>query len=230
MDYSIKNILAIDCSSSEMKLGLQFGGDRLVKSSVSAEQSHSTLIMKSIANLLQSANCKVTDINAIVVATGPGSFTGLRIGLACAKGMAAALGISVVGVSLLDLAIHKLSGLGKVIIVVFPFKKGSFFVAELANGRINQKEIKVVTIEELKIHLSGNLAAGMGEIELAKLVEAKENLIDAGKTAFDASDLIYVGVQKLNQNEIEELSKLEPLYLQKSQAEIKFEQNRNRQS
>ncbi|HEX2897637.1 MAG TPA: tRNA (adenosine(37)-N6)-threonylcarbamoyltransferase complex dimerization subunit type 1 TsaB [candidate division Zixibacteria bacterium] len=230
MDYSTKNILAIDCSSSELKLGFQFGGDRMVKSAFPAEQSHSVLIMKSIANLLESANCKVSDINAIVVATGPGSFTGLRIGIACAKGMASALGIPVVGVSLLDLSVYKLAGLGKDIKVVFPFKKGSYFVADLANGVINQSEIKVVTQEELKAHLNGKLAAGIGEIDLGKLVETKEYIVDSGKTAFDATELIYIGIERLNQNKIEDLAKLEPLYLQKSQAEIKFEQNRNRQS
>lgn len=211
-------------------MGFQFGGDRLVKSSTAAEQSHSVLIMKSIANLLRSANCKVSDINAIVVATGPGSFTGLRIGIACAKGVAAALGIPVVGVSLLDLAVYKLAGMGKEIKVVFPFKKGSYFVAELANGVIHQSEIKVVTNEELKSYLKGSLAAGIGDIYLEKLVETKENIVDSGKTAFDATELIYIGIERLNQNKIEDLAKLEPLYLQKSQAEIKFEQSRNRQS
>src|SRR5574341_1324197 len=112
MDYSSKNILAIDCATSEMKLGLKFGGDRLVKSAVAAEQSHSAQIIKGIAALMASAKCKVTELDAIVVATGPGSFTGLRIGLACAKGMAVALNIPVVGVSLFEVAGYKLAKAG----------------------------------------------------------------------------------------------------------------------
>ncbi len=226
--YSSKNILAIDCSSSVMKLGLQFGGDRLVKSVIPAEQAHGALIMKGIAQLLQSANCSVSDINAIVVATGPGSFTGLRIGIAAAKGMASALNIPVVGVSLLELAEYKLAGIGKNVKVVLPFKKGAYFVAALKDGKIDEKSVVAVTFNELAQHANGSLVASMGGAELTPHISDIKKIIESQKTDFDASDLIFLGITKLNRHEIPDLAKLEPLYLQKSQAEIKFEQNRGK--
>jgi len=226
-DYSNKTVLAIDCSSSEMKLGLQFGSDRLIKSVTPAEQSHGALIMKGIEQLLQSANCLVQDINAIVVATGPGSFTGLRIGIAAAKGMASALKIPVVGVNLLELAEYKLAGVGQNLKVVLPFKKGSYFVAALEKGKIDESMVAAVSHDELFKHANGSLVASVGNVDLSQLFSDKSKLFDSDKTDYDASDLIYLGVEKLNRNEIPDLAKLEPLYLQKSQAEIKFGQNRN---
>lgn len=225
-EFNSKNILAIDCSSSEMKLGLKFGGDRLVKSVTPAEQAHGALIMKGIAQLLQSANCQVQDINAIVVATGPGSFTGLRIGIAAAKGMASALNIPVVGVNLLELAEYKLAGIDKKVKVVLPFKKGSYFVAALENGKIEESAVAAISSDELLENAKGSLMASMGEVDLFKLFSDRSLLIDSEKTAYDATELIYLGVEKLDRSEIPELAKLEPLYLQKSQAEIKFEQDR----
>jgi len=230
MNYSSKNILAIDCASSELKLGLQFGGDRLVKSATPAEQSHSALIMKSISNLLHSANCNVADLNAIVVATGPGSFTGLRIGLACAKGMAVALGIPVVGVSLFELAAYLLNNSGKKMKVVLPFKKGSYFVAVFEEGKIDESAVTAVTSDELIKQINGSMIAGFGGVELTQLISDKSKLIDPEKTIYDATELVYLGVQKLNRKEFADIAKLEPLYIQKSQAEIKFEQNRNEEA
>ncbi len=226
-EFNNKIVLAIDCSSPEMKLGLQFGGDRLVKSAVPAEQAHGALIMKGIAQLLQSANCQVQDINGIVVATGPGSFTGLRIGIAAAKGMALALNIPVVGVSLLELAEYKLAGVGQNVKVVLPFKKGSYFVATLINDKIDESAVLVVSSEELNSHIGGSLVAGMGNIDLSVLVADKVQIIESNRTDFDASELTNLGVMKLNRKEISDLVNLEPLYLQKSQAEIRFEQDRN---
>ncbi len=230
MDYSAKNILAIDCSTSEMKLGFQFGADRLVKSITPAEQSHSALIMKGIAQLLHSADSKVQDLNAIVVATGPGSFTGLRIGIAAAKGMAAALGIPVVGVSLFELAAYKIDKAGNEVKVVVPFKKGAFFVAVLQRGKIDESEIATVTSDELKNYVNGGLIAVLGGADISGLIPDKRQLINSEKTKYDASELIYLGVQKLNRKELADLARLEPLYVQKSQAEIKFEQNRNQKA
>ncbi len=227
IEFQLKNILAIDCSTSAMKLGLQFGGDRLVKSNIPAEQAHGALIMKGIAQLLESAHCKIQDIEALVVATGPGSFTGLRIGIAAAKGMALALKIPVVGVSLLDLAEHKLAGIGENVKVVLPFKKGSYFVGELVNGKIDESTVAAVASDDIRKQVEGSLAAGMGNIDVSLLVSDKSRTIESNRTEYDATELIYLGIIKLNRNEIPELAKLEPLYLQKSQAEIRFEQSRN---
>ena len=230
MDYTDKNILAIDCSSSEMKLGLQFGGDRLVKSSIRAEQTHSAEIIKGISSLLDSANCKKSELDAIVVSTGPGSFTGLRIAIACAKGMAIALGIPVVGVNLFEVAAYKLAGETEKIQVLLPFKKNAFFAAELSRGEIIESEITAVTAEEINDKSNCSPVAIIADAGQSELLEDRDKILESSKTEYDATELIYLGIQKLSRNEIPDLAKLEPMYIQKSQAEIKFEERQNRKS
>jgi len=229
-DFRSQNILAIDCSSSEMKLGLQFGEDRLVKSSTGAEQAHGALILKGITGLLQSANCPVSNLNAIIVTTGPGSFTGLRIALACAKGMAVALKIPVVSVNLFELAAYKLSTINRQIKVLVPFKKDSFFVGTVNNGIFDESSIEAVSAQEVNQQIKGCLIAGINTVALASIITDKSKIIDADKTTYDATELIFLGMEKLNRNEIPDLAKLEPLYVQKSLAEIKFEERFKQQS
>jgi tRNA threonylcarbamoyladenosine biosynthesis protein TsaB len=232
-DY--KNILAIDCATDEMKLGLQFGGDRLVKSNTDAKQSHSALIVKKIQSLLASAGCRVADIDAIVVATGPGSFTGLRIGIACAKGMGSALGIPVVGVNQFELAAYKLTNVKSKVKVIVPFKKDEVFTGIVENGKFDASSIATVSKSDLARHTDGIKSAVMGIDEsILEQIRQGESAAHRGRessgfesVSCDATELIYLGVEKLNGGAIPDLAKLEPLYVQQSQAEIKFERHQS---
>lgn len=135
MHDSFENILTIDSSSNILKLALLFHGDRLVKSEESAEQSHGQILLKKVDALFESAGISKTDLHAIVVSTGPGSFTGLRIGIAAAKGIAVALGIQIVSVNLFELAAYKLQDENEEILIVVPFKKDEFFVVPVFQNR-----------------------------------------------------------------------------------------------
>ncbi|MBP1715533.1 MAG: universal bacterial protein YeaZ, partial [Deltaproteobacteria bacterium] len=66
------------------------------------QSTHSERLMPSIHNLLEEASLKIHDLQGISLSLGPGSFTGLRIGVSTVKGLAYALKIPVVGVSTLE--------------------------------------------------------------------------------------------------------------------------------
>lgn len=96
------NLLAIDTASTRLQLGLlQDDGsidgrvDTLVEEMA---QGHAERIFPAIAELLATGGLAYADLDRLAVTTGPGSFTGLRIGLAAARGLALALGIPAVGV------------------------------------------------------------------------------------------------------------------------------------
>jgi tRNA threonylcarbamoyl adenosine modification protein YeaZ len=63
------------------------------------DHGHATLLMPMIERALQKAGCAYADLSRVAVAVGPGSFTGLRVGLAAAQGIGLAAGIPVVGIS-----------------------------------------------------------------------------------------------------------------------------------
>src|SRR5512147_1747748 len=122
------NLLAIDTATATLRLALKFGEDRLVKSSERVERSHGQMLMRKIENLCGSASVAPDQIGGIAVAIGPGSFTGLRIGLAAAKGMAVALDIPIVGVSHFDIARFLLTSTEDVC-WIGSLRRGEFFIA-----------------------------------------------------------------------------------------------------
>ena len=225
-DFSESNILAIDSSSRNLKLGLSYGGDRLVQSDESVGQEHGQVIVKKISELFQSAGISKDDLEAICVCTGPGSFTGLRIGLSAAKGMAVALGVDVVGVSLFEVAAFKLRAENDPVSVIIPLKRDEFFVGEVSGGEFVSDEIRVVTEQGLADAVGQNAVAGF-QFSLSERFPQVENPDLSSDVEYNAGDLIYLGRDRLSRGLIGDLSELEPLYVQKSQAEIRFEQ-RNR--
>jgi len=221
MDDQIKKILAIDTSTQNLKLAVSFGGDRMVKSDEVVEKSHGQQIIKMIDSLLKSAGLKTNEIQAIIVSTGPGSFTGLRIGIAAAKGMAVALGFPVVGVNLFEVAAYKLKDHSEKVTVVIPLKKDEFFVTETYAGEYDN-DIKVLSDKKLAIFIESRIVAGFN-VDFKKIVPEYSGKDYSKYIEYDAGDILYLGVKKLQQGMVDDLALLEPLYLQKSQAEINFE-------
>jgi tRNA threonylcarbamoyladenosine biosynthesis protein TsaB len=92
------NILAIDTSTPVCMLGLKVG-DELFTNSQRVDRTHSKVVLPRILGLLQDASIDKSNIDLIVYGQGPGSFTGLRIGVGVVQGLGFGLGVKVVGVS-----------------------------------------------------------------------------------------------------------------------------------
>lgn len=91
--------------------------------------THSARLMASIDHLLATAGWTCGDIEGIAVAIGPGSFTGLRIGLATAKGMAMALGCPLAGVSSLDVLVLNGFGFAGTVVACIDARRGEIYAA-----------------------------------------------------------------------------------------------------
>jgi tRNA threonylcarbamoyladenosine biosynthesis protein TsaB len=94
-------ILAIDTSSPQASIAL-YDGLRLSTRSWPAGRSHTTTLLSEIHHLLDTAEVEISALAAIGVAIGPGSFTGLRVGLGVAKGFHLATDIQLIAVSTLE--------------------------------------------------------------------------------------------------------------------------------
>ena len=106
-------ILAIDTSTDYLSLAITEDGKTLGKFHKKADRRHSILLVPMIDRLLKKAKLKIKDINCFAVSVGPGSFTGLRIGVTVVKGLAYALKKPVVAVPTLDvIAYNALSSKG----------------------------------------------------------------------------------------------------------------------
>ncbi len=96
-------ILAINTSTPQFSLAiLQMDGTLAAEYLMSREKGHFGAFMPTLDFILSNMKIQITDIKAIAVASGPGSFTGMRVGLAAAKGLCHGLQIPVIGIPTLD--------------------------------------------------------------------------------------------------------------------------------
>lgn len=95
--------LAIDTATDFIGLSLDDGSQVLAERVWRSERHHTTELAPEIAIMLRDSNIGVASLEGIVVASGPGSYTGLRIGMAVAKGLALAHGIPMIGIPTLDI-------------------------------------------------------------------------------------------------------------------------------
>jgi tRNA threonylcarbamoyladenosine biosynthesis protein TsaB len=97
-------VLAIDTAlgaCSAAVLDTAYGGI-LASESLAMTRGHAEALMPLIARVMQQSGVNFRDLDRVVVTTGPGSFTGLRVGIAAARGIGVATGLPVVGVSTLS--------------------------------------------------------------------------------------------------------------------------------
>ena len=89
-------ILNIDTSSADASICLAREGISIASLENGDQKDHASWIHPAIEKLLESAGCRVHDLNAVAVTAGPGSYTGLRVGMSTAKGLCYALNIPLV--------------------------------------------------------------------------------------------------------------------------------------
>ncbi|MFV8213956.1 tRNA (adenosine(37)-N6)-threonylcarbamoyltransferase complex dimerization subunit type 1 TsaB, partial [Streptococcus pluranimalium] len=95
-------VLAFDTSNQTLSVALVEDSDLQADMTLTVQKNHSVSLMPTVDFLMQQVGWKPSDLEKIVVAQGPGSYTGLRVAVATAKTLAYSLGIDLVGVSSLQ--------------------------------------------------------------------------------------------------------------------------------
>jgi tRNA threonylcarbamoyladenosine biosynthesis protein TsaB len=128
-------LLALNTSGNTASVALgvvDLRGVKIVATAELAGRTYSARLIPEIAALLESRQAMPRDIEAIVVVNGPGSFTGIRVGLSTAKGLAEGAGIPLIAVSRLALLANA-SGLPHVLAAV-DAGRGEYYVGEYRNS------------------------------------------------------------------------------------------------
>jgi len=97
------NLLALDTSTRVVGLAVYDGNQVIGELSWMTRDYHTVELAPAVAELLTKTKTRISEIGALGVAMGPGSFTGLRIGLALAKGLALARNLPIIGIPTLDI-------------------------------------------------------------------------------------------------------------------------------
>src|SRR6266404_501864 len=134
-------ILAIETATRAGSVALARGGVILSAASGDASASHSTDLIESIDGILQNAAAVLSEIDLFAAAVGPGSFTGLRIGLATIKSFAMCTGKDCAGVSTLAAIAHA-AGASQRTLSLLPAGRGELFAQLFSvNGQVRELDV-----------------------------------------------------------------------------------------
>ncbi len=129
-------ILAIDTATEILSVAfVAFDSAVRVSYDISTGLRHSESLLPSIRWVLDRAGCTVADLDAVACTSGPGSFTGLRIGMATVKGITAGSRAVLVTIPTLDVYAEPYHGLSRIIVPVIDGKKRRFFSSVFVAGR-----------------------------------------------------------------------------------------------
>ena len=133
-------ILAIDASSERGSVALLEGMTLRAELRSNTAAGHSVILLEAVDFLLGRADWKLNDLTLIAAGVGPGSFTGIRVGVATALGFAQSLGIPFVGVSGLDVMARRAAYLKGRIGVLLDARRDQFYFCkyESKNGRLRR--------------------------------------------------------------------------------------------
>ena len=226
-------ILALETSTLVSSVALGTVDTLLGEITLQTKKTHSELLMPHIDKLLRMAGIKKTELKAVAVSIGPGSFTGLRIGLATAKTLAYALQIPIVGVPSLAALAYGCSVPGVILAPMLDAQKGNVYQAvfKWQNGELQElRATRVVDIQEaledltqydLPVLVMGEAAVLHSEKiqKVGKNLElAKPHLIIQR-----AASVVGLGHTLLKQGNVEDVMTLEPVYIRRSEAEVLWE-------
>lgn len=134
--------LAIETATTATAVALDDGTGQVVAEVVDADRRHTESLAPAVARLLRARGLAAAELEAVVVDVGPGLYTGLRVGIAFAKGLALAVGVELRGVLSTDVlaaAAFELGASGEVVAVV-DARRGEVFSARYAadGGRVGE--------------------------------------------------------------------------------------------
>ncbi|MHC4267192.1 MAG: tRNA (adenosine(37)-N6)-threonylcarbamoyltransferase complex dimerization subunit type 1 TsaB [Planctomycetota bacterium] len=204
-------------------------GDTIVgKKTFGKNLNHGKEIVSSLESIFDEINWVPEDIDLIAVSIGPGSYTGLRIGVTCAKTLAYGLGKPVIDVPTLDVLVENVNDdIAKIICPVIDAKRKSVYACIYDRDK-NRKVTDYLIISPhslIDMLPESTLIFGDGVGPYKDIFAKNEITIadDENLGIADAANVARLGLKRYEQGERCEINSLVPLYLRKSEAEEKME-------
>jgi len=222
-------ILGLDTATRRASAGLLIDGEVVAEQAQLANGSHAVTVLPLVADTLRRAGCRVRDLDAVAVSGGPGGFTGLRVGLSVAKGLACATGVPVVAVPTLEALARTLSYREGIIWTLLDARKGELYAAcfESVSGAVRRlTPDAVVTPSELVEHIAlpcvviGDAVERYGAF-LQEHLGDRATLLPYDTYGPRGGVVATVGWERLQAGATENAASLEPFYVRPSDAERK---------
>jgi len=222
-------ILAFDTSTPVVSVAVSNRGVVLASMAVARGRSHAAHLLSAVDSVLTRAGLDLADVEAVACAVGPGSFTGLRVGIAAAQGLAEGRGLPVVGVPTLEAYAHALSGDEGILCPMVDARKQEIYVAGYRwedDGPVEIWPPVASSPEDLAARVGGDsvLLAGEGAaVYRAKLEAALGSQARFGPTDLASSNagrVALLGADRLAKGAGVDPASLRPIYGRPSEAEL----------
>lgn len=229
-------ILALDTSTAQVSVAIGDAGAVLGAVQLTGGRRHAEQLAPAIDYLRRQLGVDLDHLSAVAVGTGPGLFTGLRVGVTTAKVMAQALRVPVVGIPSLDLVAYPLRHSARQIVAVLDARRREVFAA-----RYRPVPGGVQRVSGYEVHVPAELVADLGaepSTEAHGLLLAGDG-IDRFRAEFatlehaefaggefaapSVAALVQLATARFEREEFEQPDELRPLYLRRSDAEIEWD-------
>ncbi len=216
-------ILNLETATKNCSVSIsQDGKTILCKEMAEAGYSHAEKLHVFIEESLKESKLSFNDLSAIAVSQGPGSYTGLRIGVSAAKGLCFALNLPLISVDTLQVLASQLSITEGVIIPMIDARRMEVYSAifTFKFDKIREVQAEILTENSFKgisetIHFVGDCA------EKAKTVLMSNHFIFHEEIIYpSANEMGVLSYQKFQQNEFEDVAYFEPYYLKDFMATV----------
>lgn len=227
-------VIALETSSTVASVAIV--NDKKIETEIflNNKLQHSTVLFPMIENVLNSLSINMDSIDGVVVSGGPGSFTGLRIGVATGKGLVQGSNRKFIGISTLDSLAYQNSNFNGLVCSIMDALHDNVYTALYKNaGEDVEKvlEYDALHIDELldKLKSFDERIIFVGDGVLLHREKIKEVLLDKAEIALPmncsprASSLGLLGVERISKGQEDSIYSYGPLYIRKSQAEREYD-------
>ena len=227
-------ILGIETSGKVGGVALGRGGEVVDEISFEKGLIHGRALVPTIRELLERHSLAPDAVDAVAVSTGPGSFTGVRVGVACAKMLAYATGAKLVGVATPDVIVQNAPPDYEYVVTAGDARRGNVFACiyrRVKNDWRRETDLLAVTPEELLEQAPrGALVLGDAIPRFGEMFrEAGLILADESLWYGRASVVVELGRHRLEQGMTEDVATLVPTYLRPTEAEVNLMQKHMRE-
>jgi tRNA threonylcarbamoyladenosine biosynthesis protein TsaB len=212
MDNQI--VLGIDTSGIICRMAIWSTDRVLYQKTVEAPHLHSTLLAEFVRTGLNELKLRPAQVDLVCITTGPGSFTGLRIGMAYAKGFCFALEKPLVGVSNFEILVCAAAGWERPVYTLIDARRGSFYLGIFMQDIYHLDSVKVIKGSDLLKKLPDAGCIVLDENTADPPGMPAELLNKKIRSGTENGLICQLGFNKFKSGYKEDVPSLEPLYIQ----------------
>jgi len=210
-------ILNIETSTTNCSVSLSKEGEAFVlKEDYNDNYSHAERLHRYIDDVIKQAKISLSDLDAIAISKGPGSYTGLRIGVSAAKGLCYALNKPLISIATLEALAHQIKIDNGLIVPMLDARRMEVYSAvfNFEHKQIRDTEAQILDENSFANYLENGKVYFIGNgVEKTKALIKHPNAIFVENKLPSAKEMCKLAFDKYKKNDTEDVAYFEPYYL-----------------